>query len=109
MDQLQPIQIVSKTLVGFYRASESMACANTVVCVSRSVKQLNHRRAPFDNRVLILEWKEKLLFKTFLAERPDHESIEELMERLVLWVVPDFVPDNPKPGITLDHARLDLR
>src|SRR5689334_2281555 len=107
--QLQPVQVISDTLVGFRRAGESMAGAHMIVRVSRPAKQLQHRRAPFDNRILVLEWKSKLLFKPFSAESPNDQRVKELVERLVLWVVPDFVPDDPKPGITLDHAGLNLR
>jgi hypothetical protein len=87
MSQLQPIQIVGKTLVGVGRSGKSVASADAVACVSRPAKQLKHCSAPFHDSVLILERKEKLLFKPILAERAHYERIEELMKRLVLRIV----------------------
>src|SRR5271163_3641887 len=108
MNQLRPVQIVGKTLVGLGRAGKSAAGADAVVCVSRPAKQLEHCSAPFHNRVLILERKEKLPFKPFLAERTHHERIEELMKRLVLRIMPELIPDEPPASIALNHAGLDL-
>lgn len=109
MGQLQPVQVISETLVGFRRACEDMAGADTVVCIARPPKQLQHRRAPFHNRILVLRRKAKLLFKPFSCESLHRQAIKKLMERLILRAVPKFIPHDPKPAITLNHAGLNLR
>lgn len=49
------------------------------------------------------------IFKPFSTDCADDQRVKELMERLVLWVVPEFVPHETKTGIPLDHAGLNLR